>query len=1608
MKRVSTFLAALLCTVAATFADAPFRNHRYDVFKVLPVNSEQTVFIGNSITNMHEWWEAFGDHNVVNRGVSGAVTDEALANIEAIAAGRPKKVFLMLGTNDLGTAGINTTEHVVANVALMVDRLQAVSPTTELYIQSILPSGKRDQALQQATNTALEALCKTKGVTYINLWDDLKGVATNSNGLSYDNLHLTANAYKIWCDKVAPYVTGNSSSVYTDAVQQDGGLGASHGMRATIFSKLPIGNDDILIIGDEMVHGGEWHELLRSSRVKSRGTGWGYAGMSLTNMSKMIEPIFHGGATPAQVYLHIGVDDVVFQTTELATILANYKAAVAKIQQLSPTTEVVMTSVQPMSNAAKNTERVVPFNALLKAYADEDTTDKLHYLDIYTDFVTDAGTANTALFTGNYLYGKGYVKVAQKLEAQIKALDANAAVTAITDAEAEALYTRFTNRTALGNAIVQASLLPEGNGVGYYKTADMVDVKSQIAAAYMALRNSTSSTDVFTSQVEALSTAVNALLPKLNQPTVSTGENEVWYQLSTPNRGSRYLTSTGAGEGVIGEEKHNYATGMWKFVERTDGKLNIVNRHDNSYLAPTAAYNTQIMTSATQPTNGWTLSHANTAGLFIVSSGTVQLNQTQQGLGYKVYNWSSGQNGTDRTDAGCQYLVTLVTDEPDALPEPAESSKCYLAAHTKQSNGTYVNRYLYVNENGTLANNTEFMLDNDSYVWELIPNGTDAWHIKNGTGKYLSYGPRLIVADTPYSFQFKDDAVDKSSEAKSLYNPTSSGGKYMVLAADGSRFDQYGQPVNNGSWCSDYILTSTSDITGYTLSVVSNLSSAEPLFSWNGEEFATSTILVEGTKVTDSTLDMVSHHTAYRFDGFYSDAAYTQPLGTTCTIAELTGNRTVYAKFSLLIFSASTAETDLVPVQIYNNRSKEYTIRLNESSSYNGKPINSAVNAYSENDIWYLVGDASSFKMYSRMAGTELGLKLASNNRDAAATMAPVSEATALTLVEQVGSFAICPVGATGQSLNMHGGNGHDIKLYNTADGGSTWLFNLLNQQPLTITYNTSLEGGYETNTRIAEVAISVNGTTGNSRWTKESVLTKQDYYLPVGATFSMTAATVYHGWEVDFNGATGIPEQVLPEEGYHATVNISVDTDNAYQYLFYSNDPVMNRPYRIPAIAVNRQGTVLAVTDHRPGGNDVGFAEVDIKIRRSEDYVNWTEEEFVVNGTGSGREVNGTWVNNVFEYAFGDAAIVADRESDEVLIMCVGGKQSFPGGTATSHNYVAKLKSHDGGLTWDEPHNLTAMFMEVSQMAMENIEGYTPILPEAYSMFYGSGRILQSRIFKKEDSQYYRIYAALLVREPYNGGVSHNNHVVYSDDFGDTWHTLGGVAVPGGDEAKVEELPDGTIVISSRKSYGRYFNIFTFTDIATGQGKWATSVASHNQTGGIAFGANACNGELIKIPVIRKNDGIKCDIMLQSVPTGDKREKVTIYYKEMNYSKAYTPMTFAQNWTKGLQVTDRGSAYSTMTVQADGRIGFFYEEEPNGYCMVYVPLTIEEITGGAYIINEEATGTETPQIESLHAAYPMVYDLMGRRVDAATHEGPHIVVRQDGTTIKVYKHTKQ
>ena len=253
------------------------------------------------------------------------------------------------------------------------------------------------------------------------------------------------------------------------------------------------------------------------------------------------------------------------------------------------------------------------------------------------------------------------------------------------------------------------------------------------------------------------------------------------------------------------------------------------------------------------------------------------------------------------------------------------------------------------------------------------------------------------------------------------------------------------------------------------------------------------------------------------------------------------------------IFSASTAESDLIPVQLCNNRSKGYAIKMNTSTDYAGKSINSGSCGYLENELWYLVGTADSFKMYSHTAGTALALTLADDSQGSAATL--TTGGTPLSLIAQGdGSYAITPKSNPTQSFNMYGGNGQDIKLYDASDSGSKWTIRAIDtSKALTIRYNAQLEGGYEQNYKIGELAITIAGTPGSILLDKHTLPGSTTCYLPEGAEFAIATGLICHGWTMNINGHASLATQVLPEDGLTVNVNIAVDKDNKYQYLYYS-----------------------------------------------------------------------------------------------------------------------------------------------------------------------------------------------------------------------------------------------------------------------------------------------------------------------------------------------------------------------------------------------------------------------------------------------------------------------
>lgn len=634
------------------------------------------------------------------------------------------------------------------------------------------------------------------------------------------------------------------------------------------------------------------------------------------------------------------------------------------------------------------------------------------------------------------------------------------------------------------------------------------------------------------------------------------------------------------------------------------------------------------------------------------------------------------------------------------------------------------------------------------------------------------------------------------------------------------------------------------------------------------------------------------------------------------------------------IFSASFKKG--TPVLITNNRDKGYAIRTSAEDA----AVTSGSTSFSAEEIWYLVGNSDAFKLYNHATGKKRALKLESSASGAAASMTSEKEATLLTLVpNENGGYAITPKENRGESFNMFGGKGRDIKLYSADDAGSLWDFSIIDtSKPLKIKYNASLEGGYETNTRIGSILFTVNGNTSAMTLDKREMPEETLCYLPQDAVFSIAAGETYHGWLVDVNGGEGIKEMKMPEKGMTATVNIAVDKENRHQYLFYSPDG-KGIPYRIPAIVTTANGYVFAFNDYRPCGNDIGFGEVDLMMRHSTaagsewDGHSWSDPVKIADGAGD--KASEIWLTG-----FGDPAVVADRERNEILVMSVCGNRvcwhgNYGAGTAENPenpNRMARLriKFNEETSEWEvgEPEEVTYDIYPL----FKDKEGKAHV----GSMFIGAGRIEQSNMIKTGD--YYRIYCAVWAVE--TGKYRHHNYAIYSDDFGETWHLLGELGedfndspAPFGNEPKCEELPDGSVLLSSRKGRGRYFNVFHYTNFEKGEGYWDGAVAT-DEAGDLKFGSNDTNGEPLRVG----------NILLQSVPTGDKRSGVSVFYKVLSDDPAtYTPEQLSKGWTK-VQVSDRGSAYSSMCILPDGEnVGIYYEEEPGWYSMVYVPFILKE-----------------------------------------------------------------
>lgn len=179
---------------------------RVSQFNQQPVTKGNIIFLGNSITQGGNWASLLKDSTVLNRGIGGDITFGVLKRLDEVIQRQPSKLFILIGINDL--ANKIPVEVIIENLFTIARRVQSGSPSTAVFIQSILPVNpsfenfpKGYDVMEQIVtiNQQLQRYSSKLNYTYVDLFSSF----TDSNALldqkyATDGLHLNQAGYQNW------------------------------------------------------------------------------------------------------------------------------------------------------------------------------------------------------------------------------------------------------------------------------------------------------------------------------------------------------------------------------------------------------------------------------------------------------------------------------------------------------------------------------------------------------------------------------------------------------------------------------------------------------------------------------------------------------------------------------------------------------------------------------------------------------------------------------------------------------------------------------------------------------------------------------------------------------------------------------------------------------------------------------------------------------------------------------------------------------------------------------------------------------------------------------------------------------------------------------------------------------------------------------------------------------------------------------------------------------------------------------------------------------------------------------------------------------------------
>ena len=166
-----------------------------------------------------------GPDAIVNRSVVKSSERGQEVALDVLAAARPKKVYILLGTNTLTTLG--AADRFLAYYGQMLDLLhQTLGEDCILYVQSITPVRPEAAAekpglasdVLRSVNEQLAQLAASKGCVYLDLWETFADGEGNLKEVlaAPDGVHFSAgNGYGAWVTYLRNHAKYSASNSWT-------------------------------------------------------------------------------------------------------------------------------------------------------------------------------------------------------------------------------------------------------------------------------------------------------------------------------------------------------------------------------------------------------------------------------------------------------------------------------------------------------------------------------------------------------------------------------------------------------------------------------------------------------------------------------------------------------------------------------------------------------------------------------------------------------------------------------------------------------------------------------------------------------------------------------------------------------------------------------------------------------------------------------------------------------------------------------------------------------------------------------------------------------------------------------------------------------------------------------------------------------------------------------------------------------------------------------------------------------------------------------------------------------------------------------------------------